>query len=125
MRLIDAHTHQLVEFFDADIPPYAILSHKWGSADDELSYSDYVKDRKRNTAGRRKIDDFCRVAAELNYGWVWVDTCSSYAADSHNNRLLILTSGQAALTNPAVASSQKPSIPCSHGIKPRNCAVCI
>jgi hypothetical protein len=28
MRLINAHTHELVEFFDADIPPYAILSHK-------------------------------------------------------------------------------------------------
>lgn len=28
MRLINTHTHELVEFFDADIPPYAILSHK-------------------------------------------------------------------------------------------------
>jgi hypothetical protein len=91
MRLINARTHELVEFFDADIPPYAILSHKWGSTDDELSYSDYVSDRKRDKAGWKKIEDFCRVAAELSYGWVWVDTCSSYAPSLHRSDLLIST----------------------------------
>ena len=91
MRLINARTHELVEFFDADIPPYAILSHKWGSADDELSYSDYVNGHKRGKAGWKKIEDFCRVASELSYGWVWVDTCLSYAASLHRSDTLTLT----------------------------------
>ncbi|OAK95617.1 hypothetical protein IQ06DRAFT_352632 [Phaeosphaeriaceae sp. SRC1lsM3a] len=40
MRLIDVDTLELRSFTDDDIPPYAILSHTWGS--DEISYQELV-----------------------------------------------------------------------------------
>ncbi|KAI1812792.1 HET-domain-containing protein [Poronia punctata] len=39
MRLIDVNTLQLIEFF-TNIPPYAILSHTWGS--EEVTFQDYL-----------------------------------------------------------------------------------
>jgi len=39
MRLINVETLEMKEFFDVSIPPYAILSHTWGS--DEVSYQDW------------------------------------------------------------------------------------
>ena len=75
MRLIHVHTRELQEFYDADIPQYAILSHRWGSVDDEVLHSDYTNGLKGDRPGFRKINNFCNVAAELDYEWVWVDTC--------------------------------------------------
>jgi hypothetical protein len=40
MRLIDVNTLELRSFTDDAIPPYAILSHTWGS--DEISYQELV-----------------------------------------------------------------------------------
>ncbi|KAI1803197.1 HET-domain-containing protein [Daldinia bambusicola] len=39
MRLLNCNTMQMKEFFDSDIPRYAILSHTWG--DSEVSYQDF------------------------------------------------------------------------------------
>jgi hypothetical protein len=36
MRLLKLWTLELKEFYDAQIPPYAILSHRWG--EHEVSY---------------------------------------------------------------------------------------
>lgn len=85
MRLL--HTTQMCfkEFFDSEIPPYAILSHRWGT--DEISYQDFLTGKKRDGAGFAKILSCCKYVAvdatmysdnRLLWGrldWVWIDTC--------------------------------------------------
>jgi hypothetical protein len=56
MRLIKCKTLQLEEFYGADIPLYAILSHKWGKLDD-VTFEDLSLNRPvlKTRAGFRKI----------------------------------------------------------------------
>ncbi|KAI1628079.1 hypothetical protein EDD37DRAFT_656632 [Exophiala viscosa] len=98
MRLL--HTTRLVfqEFFDADIPSYIILSHRW--LHDEVSYQNFILGRKKSSQGYAKILGSCRQASRRGNGkdplsteepershgwlfadhrhsteWVWIDTC--------------------------------------------------
>ena len=74
MRLLNTKTLQFAEFYDSDIPHYAILSHRWGS--DEVSYSDFVACQNKDTAGYVKIIEACELAADYyDYDWIWIDTC--------------------------------------------------
>ncbi|KAI8625413.1 HET-domain-containing protein [Xylariaceae sp. FL1651] len=73
MRLLNIRSRQLQEFFDYDIPPYAILSHTWG--EDEVSFQDLHGPDYKRKAGYAKIDGCCRQAERENIEWVWVDTC--------------------------------------------------
>lgn len=102
MRLLNVDSFELHEFFDDDIPPYSILSHRWGN--DEVSYQDFSAGRKRHSEGYRKIEELCNFVKrrKLKYRpssrlrqpsryhvnpneeverpleklqWVWVDTC--------------------------------------------------
>lgn len=73
MRLIHTTTLSLREFNEADIPPYAILSHRWEK--DEVSFQDMSRDDVETKAGYQKIKNFCRTAAEDGFEYVWVDTC--------------------------------------------------
>jgi hypothetical protein len=61
MRLLNTETLEFGEFFDEEIPPYAILSHRW--RDDEVSYQDSLAGRKRDGAGFSKIVRACEFAA--------------------------------------------------------------
>jgi hypothetical protein len=73
MRLLHSRELRLEEFFDGEIPEYAILSHRWG--EDEVSFQDFLEGRKRDGAGYDKIKWFCHKAAKKGYNWVWIDTC--------------------------------------------------
>lgn len=73
MRLLHTSEQRFKEFHGYDIPDYAILSHRWG--DDEVSYSDYRKNRARDGAGLRKINGFRELAKHDGYEWCWIDTC--------------------------------------------------
>ena len=75
MRLINTYTRDFCEFFDANIPQYTILSHRWGPIADEVSYLDYLTSFVLDRPGYFKIDNFCRIALSLGYQWAWVDTC--------------------------------------------------
>ncbi|ETS86735.1 hypothetical protein PFICI_00563 [Pestalotiopsis fici W106-1] len=63
-----------------DIPPYAILSHTWGSEDDEVTLQDLLMETRkdaswRQTSGYQKIL-FCGQQAKLDdIEYFWVDTC--------------------------------------------------
>lgn len=73
MRLINTSTLELKEFFGRDIPPYAILSHRW--TDDEIDLEEFVTGSRKESHGHQKIVDFCkwtRSGAHLN--WAWADT---------------------------------------------------
>ncbi|KAK5175873.1 uncharacterized protein LTR77_001013 [Saxophila tyrrhenica] len=57
MRLLNVHTLQFKEFFDHQVPPYGILSHRW--SDDEITFKDFRKGRRKEAAGYKKVLDFC------------------------------------------------------------------
>ena len=89
MRLINCKTLDFGEFFDDEIPPYVILSHRWGK--DEVSYHEFIDAKNneslRDTAGYVKISNFCKRGPEVWLAkytihsdnaaieWAWVDTC--------------------------------------------------
>ena len=73
MRLLDTTTIRLSEFFDADIPPYAILSHTWGK--NEVTFQDLDRVRSKGPQAYPKIARCCAKAASHGFKWVWIDTC--------------------------------------------------
>ncbi|KAL8774803.1 MAG: hypothetical protein Q9209_000742 [Squamulea sp. 1 TL-2023] len=73
MRLLHAETLEFDDFFDTQIPPYLILSHRWGEK--EVSYQQMHKERAVEGPGLTKVLNFCGLALEKRYTWVWIDTC--------------------------------------------------
>jgi hypothetical protein len=91
MILIDTTTLQLVSKNGTDKPRYAILSHTWGSDEDEVSFQEYRKYLKyRDMLPEERPDFYDRVTARLGFAkitqaateaseraieYLWVDTC--------------------------------------------------
>lgn len=73
MRLLNTKSLRFEEFFANQVPQYAILSHRWG--DDEVTFQDLRKGRKRDSQGYAKIKRCCYLADERGFHWVWIDTC--------------------------------------------------
>ena len=65
MRLINIETLELEEYFEKRIPPYFILSHRWGEK--EVSYKDYAKKRNLDGPGYQKIVNACKFAKEFKH----------------------------------------------------------
>lgn len=69
----------LTEDLINDIPPYAILSHTWRAATEEVTFKDFIKDFVDDT-GKSKIGyekiRFCGEQANRDgLQHFWVDTC--------------------------------------------------
>jgi hypothetical protein len=76
-----------LEWFPKDkIPPYAILSHTWGTGkDDEVVYRDVIENTGSNKPGFKKLK-FCGTQAKADgLHYFWVDTC---CIDKSNNNEL-------------------------------------
>lgn len=73
MRLLNSTTLEFREFFDSDIPEYAILSHRWGA--DEASFQDFERGLQHTRKGFSKIEQCCKMALNHNVEWTWIDTC--------------------------------------------------
>ncbi|KAH7079189.1 hypothetical protein BKA63DRAFT_551591 [Paraphoma chrysanthemicola] len=59
----------------SSVPGYAILSHTWGSDDEEVTFQDIKCGTGKGKAGYRKIR-FCREQAAKNgLDHFWIDTC--------------------------------------------------
>ncbi|KAF5519131.1 Vegetative incompatibility protein HET-E-1 [Colletotrichum aenigma] len=71
MRLLHTEELKLTDFI-AKTPPYAILSHTW--AGEEVLFADLQGDPTPKT-GWTKVTGACRVAKDLGYQWIWIDTC--------------------------------------------------
>ena len=82
MRLLHVDTREFREFFDEQVPPYAILSHRWGKREDEMSYQEWISGHRKNCDGLRKIQQCCALALQDKLWWVWVDTCCIDKASS-------------------------------------------
>jgi Heterokaryon incompatibility protein (HET) len=78
MRLLVDQGHgslNLVEYYDKNIPPYAILSHTWGSDEEEVTFKDLIEGTGKEKAGYNKIN-FCRKqAASDGLHHFWMDSC--------------------------------------------------
>jgi hypothetical protein len=78
MRLLkyeDARLTLTPDLYADDIPPYAILSHTWGSDEQEVDYHDMTNGSGTNKAGYDKLL-FCAQQAVLDgLQYTWVDTC--------------------------------------------------
>jgi Heterokaryon incompatibility protein (HET) len=74
MWLLHTNTLELQEFINI-IPPYAILSHTWGS--DEISFKDMRKHLEsiQKRPGFIKIQQCCMRARKDSLEWAWVDSC--------------------------------------------------
>lgn len=76
MRLLNTKTFEFKNFYDNSLPQYAILSHRWGSEEEEVSYKSFRKGSvPPDLPGLLKIHAFCRLADEKGFQWAWVDTC--------------------------------------------------
>ncbi|KAI0868749.1 TPR-like protein [Hypoxylon argillaceum] len=58
-----------------ELPPYAILSHTWGSDDEEVTFEDIRLSTGSEKSGYRKIDLCGTWAAAHGLNHFWVDTC--------------------------------------------------
>lgn len=72
MRLIDTHTGELKEYIGSVIPPYVAISHRW--TDDEILFKDYIKGRRKDSLGYKKILGFREVGRSHDVDLVWIDT---------------------------------------------------
>jgi hypothetical protein len=83
MRLLkyaDDGEFSLSEFFEADIPSYAILSHRWGAQ--EVTLQNLADGTGKGMAGYGKIQ-FCREQARRDgLQYFWVDTCCIDKSDA-------------------------------------------
>ena len=67
------------EYNSHEVPPYAILSHKWGHANDEISFHEISQanhhdlTKQKNKFG--KLEGCCRQALRDNLSHAWIDTC--------------------------------------------------
>jgi hypothetical protein len=74
MRLINTHTLGFEEFEGLNIPPYAILSHRWESG--EVLYTEMKFGTSYETKpGWNKIVRCCEQARLDEMPYVWIDTC--------------------------------------------------
>ena len=75
MRLINIVSLKLEEFFDEEIPKYAILSHTWG--EEEVTFQDIMSApaHYQSKAGYLKIRGTCLQAKDHGLSYAWVDTC--------------------------------------------------
>lgn len=88
MRFINTNTLDFEEIADSELGEdypenkYAILSHRWGAAADEVSYADINESRNFQVKpGYAKLKGFCDLAASLGYQYGWDDTCSINKGD--------------------------------------------
>jgi hypothetical protein len=78
MRLLRTEeSHQgkfeMEDVTDGEIPPYAILSHRWG--DEEVTFEDMKGARATIKKGYQKVKKCCELARRRGFKYVWMDTC--------------------------------------------------
>jgi hypothetical protein len=63
------------KLFDGEVPPYAILSHTWGSDDDEVLF-EHIKTNHidRTCGGYAKLELCARLVKRDGLGHFWIDS---------------------------------------------------
>ncbi|KAG8168558.1 hypothetical protein KVR01_001307 [Diaporthe batatas] len=84
MRLLYKYREEfkLKEYPGPDIPRYAILSHTWGSDNEEVTFQDLLDGTGRDKPGFGKIE-FCATQSKRDgLQYFWVDTCCIDKSDN-------------------------------------------
>jgi hypothetical protein len=86
MRLLeynDDGEFSLTQHFHNDIPRYAILSHRWGTNNEEVTFKELIGGTGKRKAGFKKIQ-FCGAQARRDrLKYFWVDTCCIDKSDAN------------------------------------------
>ncbi|KAF2465660.1 uncharacterized protein BDR25DRAFT_346155 [Lindgomyces ingoldianus] len=69
---------------DNTIPPYAILSHTWGTDTDEVTFEDLISGTGKNKPGFEKIRFRADQAWKDGLQYFWIDTCCTI--QTHHRR---------------------------------------
>jgi Heterokaryon incompatibility protein (HET) len=101
MRFLNTNTLHFEEVADSELHldknQYAILSHRWGPDEDEVSYQDMTSSSLADASQKKgfaKIKGFCDLASSSGCRYGWVDTCcinkgnSSELAEAINSMYL-------------------------------------
>lgn len=69
-----------LELFEkaAEVPQYAILSHRWGDPSGEIAFEDIVHGCDNNTRGKKgyaKVQESCAQALRDGHNYIWIDSC--------------------------------------------------
>jgi hypothetical protein len=90
MRLLRRRSeddYSLTHFIEGAIPPYAVLSHRWGQDDEEVTLKDITNGTGKDKAGYKKVQLCAEQAARDSLEYFWVDSCcidkENYAELSH------------------------------------------
>jgi hypothetical protein len=75
LRLEDDGEFSLVEYVGKITLCYAILSHTWGTDDEEVTFKDIVKGTGKSKVGYSKIRFCGEQAVKDGLRFIWVDTC--------------------------------------------------
>ena len=78
MRLLQRRNeddYRLTYFDEGAIPPYAVLSHRWGQDDEEVTLDDITNGTGKDKAGYRKIQLCAEQADRDSLLYFWVDSC--------------------------------------------------
>ncbi|KAI1126006.1 hypothetical protein F5Y10DRAFT_245888 [Nemania abortiva] len=78
MRLLTLNDNNeliLTKDLTNNIPHYAILSHTWGSEDQEVSFKDILEGTGNSKDGYKKIQFCGKQAASHGLQYFWVDSC--------------------------------------------------
>jgi len=78
MRLLERRSNgevSLTDFFEDKIPPYAILSHRWGADGEEVTFQELMDGTGKGKAGYDKIQLCGKQAERDRLQYFWVDTC--------------------------------------------------
>lgn len=78
MRLLRARSRggfALTNFEGDTLPPYAILSHTWGSDNEELTFEDLENGTGKRKDGYQKLTFCSKQAKKDGLRYFWVDTC--------------------------------------------------
>lgn len=105
-------TRELNEFFGANTPPYAILSHRW--EEEEVTFQDLLGDRGQNMKGWSKIIGCCNKAIKDGLEFAVSESVAIHPSPS-DLRLSRLT--PVVSTRRVVQSSARQSILCSGGTR--------
>ncbi|KAL9618563.1 MAG: hypothetical protein Q9160_006747 [Pyrenula sp. 1 TL-2023] len=76
MRLINTSTLELEQYYERNVPKYAILSHTWGNEELSLQDMQQINPHVENLAGFKKVKACCQLALAEGYRYIWIDTCS-------------------------------------------------
>lgn len=78
MRLLHSTSLELCDFFEQDVPSYAIISHRWTK--EEISYEDFIQAQRNALLGQwtrygwTKISKAFEIARSEGIEWTWIDT---------------------------------------------------